>query len=86
MPLKSLSTMSAFLFMMLLESLRMTQHRAAQASAKAAVMPSSTGIKAPGFFFFALVRVFCASGGLRMVRFSAIGSFTAFSGTSSFTY
>ncbi len=66
----------------------MTQHRAAQASAKAAVMPSSTGIKALRFFFFALVlRAFtAASGGLRMLRFCGIvGSFTTFSGTSSFT-
>ena len=90
MPLKSLSTMSSRLVMMLLESFRMVQHRAAQASAKAVVMPSSTGIKPLRFFFFALAlgrAGFAAgfSGGLRMLRFCGMGSFTTFSG-SSFTY
>ena len=74
--------------MMLLESFRMVQHRAAQASAKAVVMPSSTGIKPLRFFFFVLGRAGLAaglSGGLRMLRFCGMGSFTTFSG-SSFTY
>ena len=86
MPLKSPSTMSARSVMMLLESFRMVQHRAAQASAKAVVMPSSTGIKPLRFFFFALALGRAGfSGGLRMLRFCGMGSFTTFSG-SSFTY